>query len=118
MGVYYIMLYYSPMASKASEINLESFIFLSLPCKSKLTDLLTPWFSLSWNSCQDVTCFHGTRNYITVFRRAFHWTLSWASRIHSTPSHPISVRIIFNVLPPRVGLPSRFSCISHNNRYL
>jgi hypothetical protein len=29
-----------------------------------------------------------------VFTRTFHWSLSWATSIHSTPSHPISSRSI------------------------
>jgi hypothetical protein len=35
--------------------------------------------------------FYGTRRFNTVFTRAFHWSLTWAISIESTPSHPISL---------------------------
>jgi hypothetical protein len=38
--------------------------------------------------------FYGTRRFITVFTRAFHWSLSWARSIQSIPSHPNSLRSI------------------------
>jgi hypothetical protein len=38
--------------------------------------------------------FHGTRRFITVFTRALHWSLSWATPIQSTPIHRISPRSI------------------------
>jgi hypothetical protein len=31
-------------------------------------------------------------NLITMFTRAYHWSLSWATWIQSTPHHPISIR--------------------------
>jgi hypothetical protein len=34
--------------------------------------------------------FYGTRIFIIVFTRARHWSLSWARRIQSTTSQPIS----------------------------
>jgi hypothetical protein len=34
----------------------------------------------------------GTRRFFTVFTRACHCSLSWARWIHSTPSHPTSLR--------------------------
>jgi hypothetical protein len=47
--------------------------------------------------------FYGTRRFITVFTRALHWSLSWAS-----PYHPIlslrSILILSSHL--RLGLPS------------
>jgi hypothetical protein len=42
-----------------------------------------------------------------VFTRAFHWSLSWARSIQSTPPHPVSLRsilILFSHLC--LGLPS------------
>jgi len=38
--------------------------------------------------------FHGTRRFITVLTRARHLSLSWSRWIHSTHSHPISVKSI------------------------
>jgi hypothetical protein len=38
--------------------------------------------------------FYGNRRYITVFARARHWSLSWATWIQSTCYHLISVRSI------------------------
>jgi hypothetical protein len=49
-----------------------------------------------------------------VFTRAFHWSLSWATSIQSTPPHPIALRsilILSTYLRPGLlsGLfPSRF----------
>jgi hypothetical protein len=43
---------------------------------------------------KNFTAFYGTRRFITVFTRAIHWSLSWASLIQSIPSHPISLRSI------------------------
>jgi hypothetical protein len=51
--------------------------------------------------------FYGTRRFITVFKRALHWSLSWARSIQSIPSYPISLRsilILFTHL--HLGLPS------------
>jgi hypothetical protein len=51
--------------------------------------------------------FYETRRFITVFTRAFHWSLSWARSIQS--NHPISlssILILFTHL--RLGLPSGF----------
>jgi hypothetical protein len=39
--------------------------------------------------------FHATRRFDTVFKRALHWSLSWAISIQSTSSYPISVRHIW-----------------------
>jgi hypothetical protein len=42
-----------------------------------------------------------------VFTRALHWSLSWDSSIHSTPSHPISPRSILILSTHlHLGLPS------------
>jgi hypothetical protein len=53
-------------------------------------------------------CFlHGTRSFITVFTKARHWTLSWASWNQLAQSIPISERsrlILSSHL--RLGLPS------------
>jgi hypothetical protein len=39
--------------------------------------------------------FCGTQRFITVFTRAFNWSLSWARSIQSIPSYPISLRSIW-----------------------
>jgi hypothetical protein len=49
---------------------------------------------------KNFTAFYGTRRFITVFTRAFHWSLSWGSSIQSTPHHPISLKIHFNIVHP------------------
>jgi hypothetical protein len=42
-----------------------------------------------------------------VFTRAFHWSLSWAISIQSTPSHLISLRSILILSTHlRLGLPT------------
>jgi len=42
-----------------------------------------------------IYCFlYWTRRFVTVFTKARHWTLSWASRIQLSPSIPISLRSI------------------------
>jgi hypothetical protein len=38
-----------------------------------------------------------------VFTRALHWSLSWATSIQSSPSHPISLRSIL-ILPSHLHL--------------
>jgi hypothetical protein len=42
--------------------------------------------------------FYGTRRFITLFRRALHWSLSWGRSIQSVPSHPLCLRSIL-ILP-------------------
>jgi hypothetical protein len=42
--------------------------------------------------------YYGTRRFITVFTRALHWSLSRARSIESIPSHPISLKIHFNIV--------------------
>jgi hypothetical protein len=51
--------------------------------------------------------FYGTRKFITVFTRALHWSLSWASSIQSIAYHPTYLRSIL-ILSTHLslGLPS------------
>jgi hypothetical protein len=54
-----------------------------------LTYLLTPWFktlfeNLIVNQPDKKYFFYGTQRFITVFTKARHWTLSWASWIQVT----------------------------------
>jgi hypothetical protein len=51
--------------------------------------------------------FYGTRRFITVSKRAFHWSLFWAKSIQSIQSHPFSLRSILILSTHlRLGLPS------------
>jgi len=52
--------------------------------------------------------FNLTWRFITVFRRAFHWSLSWSSWIQSTTSHPLSLRYILISCHLCLGLLSTF----------
>jgi hypothetical protein len=51
--------------------------------------------------------FYGAKSFITVFTRAYHWSLPWDRWIQSTTSHPISIipiLILSSYL--RLGLPT------------
>jgi hypothetical protein len=51
------------------------------------------WKTDYHSAYQKISCFlYGTRRFITVFTKARHWTLSWASRIQFVPSIHISIR--------------------------
>jgi len=53
----------------------------------------TSWKADSHSACQKISCFpYETRKFITVFTKARHWTLFWASRFQFSPSIPISLR--------------------------
>jgi len=52
------------------------------------------WEANSRLASQELPAFHGTWRFITVFTRAYHWSLFWARIMQSTPSHPISLRSI------------------------
>jgi hypothetical protein len=64
--------------------------------------LILPWLEETWltnrvnwsesffraNSCstgKEIPNFYGTWSITVVFKTVFHWTLSWANRIQSTP---------------------------------
>jgi hypothetical protein len=77
-----------------------------------------PSLTRSWSSAlleklsivqvlKNFQAFYGTRRFITVFKRALHWSLSWARSIQSIPSNPISIRSILILSSHlRLGLPS------------
>jgi hypothetical protein len=66
---------------------------------------LKNWLLLS--SSKNIPLSYETRRFITVFTKARHWTLSWASRIHFAPSIPISPTSILMLSSHlRLGLPS------------
>jgi hypothetical protein len=51
--------------------------------------------------------YYGTRKFITVFTRAFHWSLSWAWSVQPIPPYPVyltSILISFSHL--HLDLPS------------
>jgi hypothetical protein len=51
--------------------------------------------------------FYGTRRFITMFKRALHWPLSWARSIQSILLYPIYLRSILILSTHlRLGLPS------------
>ena len=74
--------------------------------------LLTPWCRVlekltGLQLVKKLPAFHGTRRFITALTSVRHLSLSWASPIQSTYSHPTSWRsvlILFTHL--RLGLPS------------
>jgi hypothetical protein len=52
--------------------------------------------SSSWeanvHSVKKFPAFYGTLKFITMFTRAYYWSLSWARWIQSTPSKPVNLR--------------------------
>jgi hypothetical protein len=74
---------------------------------------LTPW---SWvllekppfaRLLKNFQAFYGPRMFITVFTRAFHWSLSWAGWIQFIPRHSISLWFILILSSyPLLGLHS------------
>jgi hypothetical protein len=83
-----------------------------------LTRIITPQTVTPWSrvllerpivawQVKKFTAFYGTGRFITVFTRARHLSLSWASCIQSTPFHPISLKIHSNIIFPWTpGVPS------------
>jgi hypothetical protein len=74
-----------------SDLHFNTFDFITL-------NYLT---SCSWGLLQkqpvvhllkNLPKFYRTRNFITIFIRALHWSLSWARSIQSITRHPISLR--------------------------
>jgi hypothetical protein len=58
---------------------------------------------------KNLSPFYGTQRFITMFKRALHWSLSWMRCIQSTPPHQISLRFIF-MLPSNLVVPSFWLC--------
>jgi hypothetical protein len=53
----------------------------------------SPWEADGHSAGQKILClFMEPTNFITVFTRAFHWSLSWTRWIQSTPWHSVSLR--------------------------
>jgi hypothetical protein len=61
---------------------------------------LTPWNRVLLEKLsvaqllKNFPTFYGTQMFVTVFTRALHWSVSWASWMLSILCHPISVRFI------------------------
>jgi hypothetical protein len=51
--------------------------------------------------------FYGTRTFITVFTRAFHWSLSWARSIQSIPPPSYLCKIHLNIIHPSSSCSSQ-----------
>jgi hypothetical protein len=69
---------------------------------------------------KNFSVFYGIRRFITMATRPRHWTLSWASWIHSTSSNHVSLRstLILSLhlyLDVSVVLPFRFSDQNEGN---
>jgi hypothetical protein len=66
------------------------------------------WKADCHSAYEKISCFlYGTRRFITVFTKARHWTLSWASWIQFAPSIPISLRSNLMLSShPCLGLPN------------
>jgi len=64
------------------------------------------WGRSAEASFKKLPTFYGTRRWITVFRRARDWSLSWTRWIQPTPSHSISLRSILKLSSHlNLGLP-------------
>ena len=81
--------------------------------KGNCSYLLTPWSRVLLEKLTGLQlvkkfpAFYGTRRFITALTSARHLSLSWASSIQSTHSHPTSRRSILLLSSHlRLGLPS------------
>jgi hypothetical protein len=81
-----------------------------------LMELSPSWEAANCTATQEIIpAFYGTRRFIAVLTRVFHWPLSSAREIQSIPSHPISLRsilILFTYL--RLAVPSGPSTLKLN----
>jgi hypothetical protein len=55
------------------------------------------------------SAFYGTRKFTTMFTTPRHWSLSWARRIHSTPSHSYFQKTQSNINFPSMPRSSEWS---------
>jgi len=66
-----------------------------------------PWIPDSCSAGQEISYLCGIRRFITVFTKAYNWTLSWAIFIQTTLSRPVSLRLILILSShQRLRLPS------------
>jgi hypothetical protein len=75
----------------------------SLPFSDSFTRTVT--HSWNWSVLEKPTIvpllknfpvFYGTRMFIIVFKRALHWSLSWARSVHSIPSKLSKIHLIMS----------------------
>jgi hypothetical protein len=67
-------------------------------------------------ACQKISCFlYGIRRFITMFTKARHWILFWASRIQFAPSIQLNVKRSCQTVSPG---PKRFETFRNNNNFL
>jgi hypothetical protein len=52
------------------------------------------WETDSRLAGKDILRYYGTLRFITVFRRAYHWSLFWVRWNQSIIPHPISIKLI------------------------
>jgi hypothetical protein len=91
----------------------------------------TPWREVTlWNRVllekltvtqllKKLPTFYGTREFITVFTRNCHWTLSWATWILCIPSYSTSFKIHFNnILPFATKYPKHSLSVGFPNKIL
>ena len=50
--------------------------------------------------------------FITVFTTAFHWSLVWTKRIHTTPKNVMSLKVIYFIILSSMAKPSKWFCSS------
>jgi hypothetical protein len=90
-----------PLSTALSE-NMWSFASML----TNVMELSPSWEAASHELLKNFPAFYGTRRFINVFTRAFHWSLSWARPIQSV-LHPSSLRsILILCIHLRLGLPS------------
>jgi hypothetical protein len=90
-------------------IGVINLFFKLITLATKFIHLRPSWEAVSHAAINNFPAFYGTRRFITVFTRALHWSLSWASSIQSTLPHLIPVRSILILSTHlRLGLPSGF----------
>jgi hypothetical protein len=74
-----------------------------------LTELSPSWELPIVQLLNKFPAFYGTQKFITMFARDLHWFLFWARSFQSIPSHPISLKIHFNIVHPPTSWSSQWS---------
>jgi hypothetical protein len=66
----------------------------------ELTELSPSWEAANFAATQELPSIFKEPESSSLFTRVLHWSLSWARSIQSIQSHPISLKIHFNVVHP------------------